>query len=109
MKESTITYYSIIGEHATLRPQICRSASDAQKRQGFDLSNYAPMQERYLTARTRPFHWNQYEVTHFAMSFGGPGGGQKSAKPIPPERGSFPLEYVPHVLVTSFADMDAQP
>ena len=28
------------------------------------------------------------------MSFGGPGGGQKSAKPIPPERGSFPLEYV---------------
>ena len=28
------------------------------------------------------------------MSFGGPGGGQRSAKPIPPERGSFPLEYV---------------
>lgn len=34
-----------------------------------------------------------------AMSFGGPGGGQKNAKPIPPERGSFPLEYV----VRSFA------
>lgn len=29
-----------------------------------------------------------------AMSFGGPGGRQVSAKPIPPERGSFPLEYV---------------
>ncbi|KAL2053175.1 hypothetical protein ABVK25_006500 [Lepraria finkii] len=27
------------------------------------------------------------------MSFGGPGGGQKSAKPIPPERGSFPLDH----------------
>ncbi len=26
------------------------------------------------------------------MSFGGPGGRQISAKPIPPERGSFPLE-----------------
>ena len=28
------------------------------------------------------------------MSFGGPGGLQKASKPIPPERGSFPLEYV---------------
>lgn len=28
------------------------------------------------------------------MSFGGPGGGQISYKPTPPERGSFPLEYV---------------
>ena len=27
------------------------------------------------------------------MSFGGPGGGQKNAKPIPPERGSFPLDH----------------
>ena len=27
------------------------------------------------------------------MSFGGPGGGQKSARPIPPERGSFPLDH----------------
>ena len=26
------------------------------------------------------------------MSFGGPGGLQKTSKPIPPERGSFPLE-----------------
>ncbi len=26
------------------------------------------------------------------MSFGGPGGGQVSYKPTPPERGSFPLE-----------------
>ena len=29
-----------------------------------------------------------------AMSFGGPGGLQKTSKPIPPERGSFPLESV---------------
>ncbi|KAL8636027.1 MAG: hypothetical protein Q9226_009299, partial [Calogaya cf. arnoldii] len=29
------------------------------------------------------------------MSFGGPGGLQKASKPIPPERGSFPLEFVP--------------
>ena len=28
------------------------------------------------------------------MSFGGPGGRQLTAKPIPPERGSFPLECV---------------
>lgn len=27
------------------------------------------------------------------MSFGGPGGGQKVSKPIPPERGSFPLDH----------------
>ena len=27
------------------------------------------------------------------MSFGGPGGGQKVQKPIPPERGSFPLDH----------------
>lgn len=27
------------------------------------------------------------------MSFGGPGGGQKIHKPIPPERGSFPLDH----------------
>ena len=27
------------------------------------------------------------------MSFGGPGGGQKASKPIPPERGSFPLDH----------------
>ena len=27
------------------------------------------------------------------MSFGGPGGGQKTQKPIPPERGSFPLDH----------------
>lgn len=27
------------------------------------------------------------------MSFGGPGGGQKTAKPIPPERGSFPFDH----------------
>lgn len=27
------------------------------------------------------------------MSFGGPGGGQKTAKPNPPERGSFPLDH----------------
>ena len=27
------------------------------------------------------------------MSFGGPGGGQKTSKPIPPERGSFPLDH----------------
>ena len=27
------------------------------------------------------------------MSFGGPGGRQISAKPIPPERGSFPLDH----------------
>ena len=27
------------------------------------------------------------------MSFGGPGGGLKAAKPIPPERGSFPLDH----------------
>ena len=27
------------------------------------------------------------------MSFGGPGGGQKAQKPIPPERGSFPLDH----------------
>ncbi|KAL8705443.1 MAG: hypothetical protein Q9201_001424 [Fulgogasparrea decipioides] len=27
------------------------------------------------------------------MSFGGPGGLQKSSKPIPPERGSFPLDH----------------
>lgn len=27
------------------------------------------------------------------MSFGGPGGGQVSYKPTPPERGSFPLDH----------------
>lgn len=27
------------------------------------------------------------------MSFGGPGGGQKTAKPTPPQRGSFPLDH----------------
>lgn len=27
------------------------------------------------------------------MSFGGPGGGQRAQKPIPPERGSFPLDH----------------
>ena len=27
------------------------------------------------------------------MSFGGPGGGQKPQKPIPPKRGSFPLDH----------------
>ncbi|CAL8583348.1 Cytochrome c oxidase assembly protein cox19 [Xanthoria parietina] len=27
------------------------------------------------------------------MSFGGPGGLQKTSKPIPPERGSFPLDH----------------
>ena len=27
------------------------------------------------------------------MSFGGPGGGLKTAKPNPPERGSFPLDH----------------
>ena len=27
------------------------------------------------------------------MSFGGPGGGLKTAKPIPPQRGSFPLDH----------------
>ncbi len=27
------------------------------------------------------------------MSFGGPGGLQQTAKPIPPERGSFPLDH----------------
>ena len=27
------------------------------------------------------------------MSFGGPGGGQRAVKPIPPERGSFPLDH----------------
>ncbi|KAI9655383.1 MAG: Cytochrome c oxidase assembly protein cox19 [Bathelium mastoideum] len=27
------------------------------------------------------------------MSFGGPGGGQVVSKPIPPERGSFPLDH----------------
>jgi hypothetical protein len=31
-------------------------------------------------------------LTELKMSFGGPGGRQVSVKPIPPERGSFPLE-----------------
>ncbi|KAI9696619.1 MAG: hypothetical protein M1836_005638 [Candelina mexicana] len=32
-------------------------------------------------------------VENLAMSFGGPGGGQKAQKPTPPERGSFPLDH----------------
>ncbi|KAL8849633.1 MAG: hypothetical protein Q9221_005400 [Calogaya cf. arnoldii] len=37
-------------------------------------------------------HPASFSPLQHAMSFGGPGGLQKASKPIPPERGSFPLD-----------------
>lgn len=47
------------------------------------------------TSETPKNHSIVFSLHKVAMSFGGPGGLAKAQKPTPPERGSFPLEFVP--------------